>query len=58
MRARITLTGVLVLVLGLVVAGAAYAYTNVAGEWVGGILSVLGLVTGIAGATMKRPVPQ
>lgn len=55
MRTGITLTGVLVLVIGLIVAGGAAYYTNTAGEWAGGILAVLGVIVGVAGAAMAAP---
>jgi hypothetical protein len=56
LRAGITWTGVLVLILGLVVFGVGYGYTGVDTEWAGGILSVLGLIVGVAGAAMKPKV--
>jgi hypothetical protein len=55
MRAGITWTGVAVFVLGLIVVGAAYAYTSVDGEWLGGVISVVGFFVGIAGAMLSRP---
>lgn len=54
MRTGVTVAGVLVLILGLVVAGGSAAYSSVAGEWVGGLFSVLGLITGVAGAAAKK----
>jgi hypothetical protein len=57
-RARITWTGILVLVVGLIVAGGAYAYASIDGEWVGGVLFAIGLITGLAGATMSKPVSK
>lgn len=58
MRARITWTGILVLVIGLIVAGGAYAYASVDGEWAGGVVAVVGLITGLAGAVMSKPTPK
>jgi hypothetical protein len=55
MRAGITWTGVLVLIIGLIVAGGAVYYASVDWEWVGGVVSVIGLVTGLAGAFMTKP---
>jgi hypothetical protein len=57
-RARITWTGILVLVVGLIVAGGAYAYASVDGEWIGGVVFAIGLITGLAGAVMSKPTPK
>jgi hypothetical protein len=56
MRTGITWTGVLVLIFGLILAGAGTYYTNLNAEWAGGVISVLGLITGVVGAYMKKPL--
>ncbi len=53
MRIGITVTGAVVLVLGLIVAGAGFAYADITTQWVGGVVAFIGLVAGIAGAAMK-----
>ncbi len=58
MRTGITLAGVIVLILGLIVAGLGFYYTNVASEWAGALVTAIGLIAGIAGAAMSKPVAQ
>jgi len=55
MRAGVTWAGVCVLFLGLIVVGIGSYYTDVTTEWAGGIVTTLGLFTGLVGAYMKRP---
>lgn len=56
MRAGITWSGVIVLVIGLIVFGIGRGYTNVDTEWFGGVLSVLGVIVGIVGAAMSPKI--
>lgn len=49
-----TVTGIVVLILGLIVVGAGAAYSNLASEWAGGVISLIGLVTGVVGAGLKK----
>ena len=56
MRAGVTWSGVAVLILGLIVLGAGWGYANVASEATGGVLSVIGIIVGAAGAAMKPKV--
>jgi hypothetical protein len=54
MRVGITITGVVVLVLGLILLGAGRAYSNLTSEWLGGVISLIGFVTGVVGAGLKK----
>jgi hypothetical protein len=55
MRAGITWAGVFVIFLGFIVVGAGSYYTDVNTEWAGGIVTMVGLFTGLIGAYMKKP---
>jgi hypothetical protein len=58
LRIRITLAGVIVLVLGLIVAGIGLYRTNAPSEYAGAIVTVIGLIAGIVGAAMTNPVAR
>ncbi len=58
MRTGITITGIIVLILGLIVAGMGAYYVNVASEWVGGVVAIIGLIAGLAAAAMATQVAK
>ncbi len=53
MRTGVLAGGIVVLILGLIGAGAGAAYSSVAGEAAGGILALLGLIAAGVGVTSK-----
>lgn len=53
MRTGILAGGIVVLILGLIGAGAGAAYSSVAGEAMGAVVAVLGLIAAGVGAAAK-----
>lgn len=54
MRTGIAVTGIVVFIIGLIGLGAGAAYSSLAGEAAGSVVTAIGVITGVAGAALKR----
>jgi hypothetical protein len=54
MRRGVVIVGIVILLLGLIIASASRKYASLTGELVGAYFSVLGLITGLVGVEANQ----